>query len=71
MSLASRWTLIGAASAGTVGAIVGLVVGLNVYAATAWFAAIEVGFPAALAGGLLGFVASLIATGWHRFKQDS
>jgi hypothetical protein len=48
--------------AGGVGAIIGLVVGLHVYAATAWFAMLELGIPAAVAGGAIGFlVGSVIA----------
>jgi hypothetical protein len=46
----------GAIATGASGAVVGLIVGLHVYAATAVFAALEIGLPAALVGGLLGFV---------------
>ncbi len=48
--------LVGMMLAGGVGAIVGLVVGLHVYAATAWAAMFEVGIPAAVAGGTVGLL---------------
>jgi len=38
---------------------VGLVVGLNAYPPTAWFAVLEVGIPSAIVGGMLGLVAGL------------
>ncbi|MBO9520107.1 MAG: hypothetical protein J7518_01105 [Nocardioidaceae bacterium] len=46
---------------GILGGIAGLVVGLNVYAPTAWFAVFELGVPAALLGAIIGLVAGLIA----------
>lgn len=39
---------------GLAGAVVGLIIGLRVYAPTAWAAMVEIGLPAALAGGVLG-----------------
>jgi hypothetical protein len=45
---------LGTAWGGGVGALVGLIVGLDVHPATAWFAAFEIGFPAALVGALAG-----------------
>ena len=42
--------------AGGAGALVGLVVGLQVHAATAWAAMLELGIPAAVAGGTVGLV---------------
>lgn len=39
---------------GALGGITGLAIGLRVYAPTAWFAAVEVGLPAAVLGGLVG-----------------
>jgi hypothetical protein len=54
MSLPVRF----AVCSGVIGAIVGLVVGLNVYAPTAPFAAIELGLPATVAGGIVGLIIS-------------
>ena len=56
----SRYAGIGAVSAGAVGAVVGLVIGLIVHPATAWFAIIEVGVPAGLVGLLIGAVTGVI-----------
>ena len=39
------------------GGIVGLVLGLNAYPPTAWFAVLEVGTPSAIVGGMLGLAA--------------
>jgi uncharacterized membrane-anchored protein len=39
---------------GVLGLVAGFVLGLFVYAPTAWAAALEVGVPAAAAGGILG-----------------
>jgi len=44
------------------GGVAGLVIGLCVYAPTAPFAVVELGLPAALAGGLAGFLAGVIMT---------
>ena len=49
----------GATAAGAVGAIAGLVLGLQAYPATAWFAVLEVAVPAAVAGAVVGFVAGI------------
>jgi hypothetical protein len=65
LPLPTRLACIGAISAGTTGAVVGLVVGLVTYAPTAWFAVFEAGLPAAIAGGtvsLLAGVAGAFAT---------
>jgi hypothetical protein len=64
-----RWVVVGAASLGSAGAIVGLVVGLHVYAPTAPFAIVELGLPATLVGGLVGLVTgSMVALG-RRIKR--
>lgn len=55
----ARSFVLGALGAGLCGAVVGLVVGLSVHAATAWFAVLEVGLPSAVAGGLVGAVVGL------------
>ena len=51
-----RWIVVSAAIGGIAGAPVGLVVGLRTYAATAWFAVVEVGLPATILGALIGLV---------------
>ena len=60
LPLPGRWAVIGAASAGTIGLVVGLVIGLFVYAPTALFAAVEIGLPAAIVGGVIGLSAGVI-----------
>jgi len=57
-----RWALIGATVAGLVGGVAGLVIGLHVHAATAWFAVFELGLPAGFAGAILGLLAGCVAT---------
>ena len=58
-----RFAIVGAMAAGVLGGLLGLVLGLDGYPPTAWFAVIEVGVPAAIVGGLLGAVAGLVAVG--------
>jgi len=45
---------------GTVGCVSGLVIGLNVYAPTAWAATFELGGPSALLGAVVGFAAGSV-----------
>jgi ABC-type uncharacterized transport system permease subunit len=54
-----------------IGAIVGLIVGLNANPATAWFAVFELGIPAAIAGSLVGCIAALTVTAARRIKRSS
>jgi ABC-type uncharacterized transport system permease subunit len=68
-ALPARWAIAGATSAGVIGGIVGLFVGLSVQAATAWFAVFELGVPAALAGGVVGLVAALIVRAGRRITR--
>jgi hypothetical protein len=58
-----------AVCSGVIGAIVGLVIGLNVYAPTAWFAAIELGVPSTAAGGIVGLIVSAGGTASRRLKR--
>lgn len=51
-----RFAVLGAAVCGVVGGIVGLVMGLDTYAPTAWFAVFEISLPAAILGAALGFL---------------
>jgi hypothetical protein len=57
----SRWTAIGAIALGIVGAIAGLWIGLVTNPRTAWFAVFELGVPASIVGGLIGFVCGAVA----------
>ena len=59
--LISRWAARGAVSAGLLGGVVGLVIGLRVHPATAWFALFELGVPASILGGLVGLASAAIA----------
>jgi hypothetical protein len=46
---------------GAVGGVIGLIIGLRVYPPTAWFAVLEIGVPAGMVGGLLGWFLGVIA----------
>ena len=70
LPLPARWAIAGAAAAGVIGAIAGLVIGLHAYAPTAAFAVVELGLPAAIAGGILGLAAGVIVTAGRRIKGD-
>jgi hypothetical protein len=54
-----------------IGAIVGLIIGLGARVATAWFAAFELGVPAAIGGGLVGCIAALIVMAGRRVKRSN
>ncbi|MGH2872417.1 MAG: hypothetical protein ACRDL5_08140 [Solirubrobacteraceae bacterium] len=60
--LIHRCAVAGAVLGLVLGAVGGLVRGLDVHAATAWFAAYELGIPGAAAGGLVGLLGGVIAT---------
>jgi hypothetical protein len=45
-----------------IGALAGLILGLDANPATAWFAIFELGIPAFIAGGLVGCIGALIVT---------
>ena len=70
LSQVARWGTVGAASVGGLGAIIGLIVGLHVYAPTAPFAVVELGLPAAIVGGVLGLVAGMIVAAGRRVQQN-
>ncbi len=70
LPLPARWAIVGAAAAGVIGAIAGLVIGLHVYAPTAAFAVVELGLPAAIAGGVLGLAAGVIVTAGRRIPGN-
>jgi len=68
--LPERWAVVGAASVGMIGAIVGLVRGLSVWAPTAPFAVVELGLPAAIAGGVVGLIAGVVVVAGRRIKRS-
>ena len=47
--------LVGCIVFAAIGGAIGLVVGLRVYPPTAWFAVLEIGVPAGMVGGLVGW----------------
>jgi hypothetical protein len=53
---ALRWSLVGAGTAGVIGGVAGLVVGLFAYHPTAWFAVFQLAIPSAVLGALVGLV---------------
>jgi len=61
LPLPASFALVGAWSAGAIGAIAGLIIGLDVYPPTAPFAVVELAVPATLAGGVAGAIAGLVA----------
>jgi len=73
LPLPARFAVAGATSAGAIGAIAGLVIGLLAYAPTAPFAVIELAVPASIAGGVVGLIAgslaALVANAAHRIKR--
>ncbi|SDD59611.1 hypothetical protein [Nocardioides lianchengensis] len=58
--LVPRYALLGAVGLGVTGAVAGLVLGLAAHPATAWFAVLEVGVPAAHLGLLAGLGAGAV-----------
>lgn len=56
-SSTARRALIGLVGLGAVGALAGLVRGLQVYPPTAWFAVIELGLPSVVVGAIVGRLA--------------
>ena len=67
--LVARWVIVGACSAGLIGAIVGLIVGLVDYPPTAPFAAVELGFPATVLGTLGGAIGGILVQAGRRWRQ--
>ena len=70
LSLPGRWATVGALALGLIGAIAGLVVGLHVDVRTAWFAIFELGIPATIVGGGVGFIAGGIVAAGHRVLRS-
>jgi hypothetical protein len=71
LPMLARWVILGAVFAGVTGGIAGLVIGLFDYAPTAPIAAVEIGFPATLAGALIGLVAGVITTTAFRIRRHA
>lgn len=69
LPLLARAVVIGTASAGVVGAIIGLVVGLRTYAPTAPFAVVELGLPAAIMGAVAGLAIGSIILAIRRIAR--
>jgi hypothetical protein len=61
LPLILRCAAVGAVVAAVFGGIVGLVLGLRVRPATAWFAIFELGIPASILGGVLGLAIGAVA----------
>jgi hypothetical protein len=64
-----RHVVVGATVLGAAGAVGGLIIGLNVYAPTAWAAVFEVGVPATTAGSLLGLISGVLAVAVHKIRR--
>jgi ABC-type uncharacterized transport system permease subunit len=66
----TRYAVIGATACALLGGLVGLVVGLRTYPATAWFAVLEVGVPAGIVGAAVGAVVGLLTVSVHRINHN-
>jgi hypothetical protein len=71
LPMLGRWVILGALIAGVTGGVVGLVVGLFAYPPTAPVAVVELGYPAALAGALVGLVAAMTAATASRIRRHA
>lgn len=69
LPLVLRWSVKSGLACGTVGAVVGLLVGLAAYPPTAWFAVLEVGIPAFVVGILLGAAAGTATLVFRRLAR--
>ncbi|MGH2860888.1 MAG: hypothetical protein ACRDLT_05180 [Solirubrobacteraceae bacterium] len=67
--LIQRFVTIGVLTGSVVGGIVGLIRGLEVHPATAWFAVFELGVLVAIASGALGLGFGLLVTAARRIKR--
>jgi hypothetical protein len=67
-----RFSVLGAMCAGVLGGLAGLIIGLVVYAPTAWAATFELGVPAAILGAIIGLSvgAIVLASGRARIKHQ-
>jgi hypothetical protein len=60
LPLPLRFAATGGLALGALGCVTGLVIGLRVYAPTAWAATFEIGIPSALLGAVLGLAAGSV-----------
>lgn len=67
--LIQRCATIGVISGAVIGGIGGLIRGLEVHPATAWFAVFELGAPVGIAGWLLGLCCGLVIATTRRIKR--
>ncbi len=70
-SVLERCATLGVATGGVIGAIAGLIIGLDANPATAWFAVFEVCIPAGIAAGLVGCIAALIVLAARWIKRST
>ena len=68
MPIVLRFTVVGAAAAFLLGALIGLIVGLIAYPPTAWFAIFELGVPAGILGAAVGAAAGIVTGRIRRMK---
>jgi len=68
LPLVQRCTVVGALVSGVLGGLAGLVLGLIAYPPTAWFAVLEVGVPATIAGAALGALAGAVGLAARRLS---
>ena len=71
LPLPMRWATFGALALGVLGCAIGLVIGLHVYAPTAWAATFEIGIPSTILGALVGWVTGSLRLLVHRHDNRS
>jgi uncharacterized membrane protein (GlpM family) len=69
LPLPTRFAVIGGLVFGIAGGIAGLISGLFAYPPTAWFAVAELGLPAAVLGGLAGWVVRFLVLAARRTRK--
>jgi hypothetical protein len=69
LPLPVRSAVLGAMGMGVLGCVAGLVIGLRVYAPTAWAATFEVGIPATVLGAVIGLAVGA-AISWSSSSLD-
>ena len=60
----------GTATGALLGALAGLILGVIANPPTAWFATIEIGLPAAIAGAAIGLVIGVVVTIRHHVRAQ-